>query len=382
MKRLPTFALAALMAATLPGARAALCGQDAPSAQVAAHFRAGQRDLSWGRLEDATKEFQTVLRIEPGLSAARINLGLTYHLLGDYKQASVELRKGLAQSPNVLGANIVLGIDEVKLGSPGEAIEPLTRALRLDPRNQQAMRTLASARLAEGNFLEATRAYRAVFHLEDNGADRWLGLGTAYLQMSNQLATLLSHRYGETAWAYRAAGDLLGDRQLWSRAARQYQLALALDHAQVGLHASLGDADLEEGKLPEAEREYQGEIKMNSSNPHALLGLTGIALQRGDASAALKYVSQIDQASPGFLAAEWDNPLLSMPPATAAALVQQLANYQNDLARQTRLGTHFLLGELYRAAGDANRASQQRAAFEQGLTGRAERQELHPCEVN
>ncbi len=393
MKRLRTFAWAALIVVTISGARAGWGGQDSQNAQVAEHFRAGQQDLSAGRPGDAVREFQDVLRLDPALGAAHINLGLAYHLLGNYQLASAELRKGLEQNPNIPGANIVLGMDEVKLGSPGQAIEPLNRVLRLDPSNQEARRTLAAARLAEGNYLEAARAYRAAFHQEGKGADSWLRLGTAYLEMSNQLATRLSHRYSGTAWAYRAAGDLLSARQLWGDAARQYQLALARDPLQAGLHASLGDVYLEQGKLTEAEREYRSGIRVNPSNPWALLGLAEIALQRRNAAEALGCISQIVQVSPQLLAVEWDNPLLNAPPAQAAALARQLTSDQDrqgrpdHLARMahmaTRPGTHFLLAELYRAAGDTTRASQQRAAFEQELSGRSEKHEEEPlsCEA-
>src|SRR6516164_5893713 len=64
----------------------AICGTD--EAQVAAHFRAGQEALKRGELTRATEEFKKVLALDPDLVEARLNLGLVYHALGEYKLAA------------------------------------------------------------------------------------------------------------------------------------------------------------------------------------------------------------------------------------------------------------------------------------------------------
>src|SRR5207244_13539499 len=52
---------------------------------LVAHVQAGQQALKAGRYEDAVKEYEEVLRLDPRLVEARVNLGLGYHMLGQYK---------------------------------------------------------------------------------------------------------------------------------------------------------------------------------------------------------------------------------------------------------------------------------------------------------
>src|SRR5579884_3571612 len=81
-----------------------------PPAVVAA-FRAGEDALRAGRAEEAVADFQKVLRLDPQFVEAKINLGLSYHLLGEYHQASAELAEGLRSRPDLPGPHLILGID-------------------------------------------------------------------------------------------------------------------------------------------------------------------------------------------------------------------------------------------------------------------------------
>ena len=255
--------LLAIMAAR-SGLPAPPGGQESVSPQVVEHFRAGQQDLRSGRPNEAVEQFQAVVRLAPALSEARINLGLAYHLLGKYRLAATELEKGLKQNPNVLGGNIILGLDELRLGAAAKAVPPLRRAAQLDPSNLQAWSSLAAAYLALGHYLEASQAYRAAFGKKPT-AENWLHLGHAYLQMSSQLTARMGHEYGNTGWAKRLAGDLLSERQLWSDAAQRYRLALARDPAQPGLHSSLANALLKQGSTAEAKAEFRKEAKIDET---------------------------------------------------------------------------------------------------------------------
>ncbi|MGH9448123.1 MAG: tetratricopeptide repeat protein, partial [Terriglobia bacterium] len=361
MKRTQTFTLAALVLLAISATRAAIsrpAGPERQNSAVAEHFHAGQKALREGNFAEAVREFHQVLRLDPGLPEAEINLGLAYHLQGDYKLASEEIEKGLEQTPGVVGANIVLGIDQLRLGFAGRAITPLKRALRADPSNKQALRTLAEAFVAQGDYLEASRTYRTLFHDENSGANRWLGLGEAYLRMSSRLTTLMARNDNDTVWAYRLAGDLLSVRGNWNDAARKYRLALARDFSQPGLHASLGDTLLEDGKLQEAEVEYQNELKSDPSSPHALLGLAQIELERNRGDEALRHVSKVAAISLPFLAAQADFPKVNLSPALAAELAGGLVN------EKSQPGAHFLLAALYRIAGESAQANQERVQFQ------------------
>jgi tetratricopeptide (TPR) repeat protein len=349
---------------TVAGFWAALAkpnGQDSASPLVVEHFRAGQEDLRSGRLGEAVEQFQTVLRLAPGLSQAQINLGLAYHLLGNYKLAVAELNRGLSQNSNVLGGNIVLGIDELRLGAPAQAVLPLERATRIDPSSQQAWSSLAQAYLELENYLQASRAYDAAFGRSAT-ADNWLHLGHAYLQMSNRLTARMAHEYTNTAWAKRLAGDLLCERQQWSDAVRIYQLALARDPAEIGLHSSLAYALLQQGDTAGAERNFQAEIKLDAGNPRALAGITEAELEQGHAHQALIYASKLATTAPQLLPELLTfRATAKQSPGVATSITRELAN------NPSQPGAHFLLASLYRISGEADQSRRQDALAESEL---------------
>jgi tetratricopeptide (TPR) repeat protein len=344
-------------------------GQAAISPQVVEHFQAGEQELRSGRPNEAIAQFRTVLELAPSLSEARINLGLAYHLAGEYKLAVVELQKGLAQSPNVLGANLILGVDELRLGSPAKAVPPLERVTRIDASNQQAQSSLADAYLDLGQYQAAARSYNAAFGTRPT-AENLLHLGHAYLQMSSQLTAAMAHDQAATAWAKRLAGDLLSERQLWSDAARRYQFALARDPTQPGLHGSLASALLEQGKTPEAEEEFQSELKIHRESPRALAGLAEVELQQGDAQRALVYASELARTAPEFAFNSIGVLAAKVRPGVAEKLANQILNAQSEP------GAPLLAAALYSSAGNGPRARHERSLAEIELKQLTETQQV------
>lgn len=364
-----------MMALTAMSVKAAHLSAIQPG--VAQHFRAGQQDMRTGHFTEAVNEFQEVLRLAPGVSEARINLGLAYHLLGNYRLAAAELEKGLEENPGVLGGNIVLGIDELKLGFPARAVPPLERAVKMSPSNQQARSSLAQAYFALGNYLKASGAYNTAFR-RGSTAYNWFHLGHAYLTMSSCLTQRMAHDDANTAWTKRLAGDFLSDRQLWGDAVRRYQQALARDPSQPGLRSSLAQALLAEGNILQAQREYQSEIRRDRASPPALLGLCRVELEEGHARQALTYVSALARTAPRFLPDPASFLSASLQPAFAARLASYLTNARSEP------GAHFLLAALYRSAGETAQAGEQQvlSSSELGRMARNEQRGPLACKAH
>src|ERR1700690_1331610 len=104
--------------------------------EVELSFRAGQAALRQGEFVRATEEFKKVLTLDPNLLEAEVNLGLAYQGLLQYDLAVRYLDKAVRERPNLLGLNVVVGMDYLKLGAPDKASPFLQRALKLDPSNQ------------------------------------------------------------------------------------------------------------------------------------------------------------------------------------------------------------------------------------------------------
>jgi tetratricopeptide (TPR) repeat protein len=314
---------------------------------VIEHFRAGQQALKDGEFDRAAKEFNRVLAQDPTLLEAEVNLGLAYHSLCQYELAVRHLAKALHERPNLPGPNLIVGMDYLKLGSPAKALPFLQQALRLDPGNRDAHRALASSYLGQGDFRRAGEEYRQIAVLDPDKPQAWFKLGHDYLDLSAHLAYRGAHLYRDSAWGYRFLGDLLFQRSRWDDAAEEYRKAVRLDHAQSGLHTSLGQALLHAAKLEEAESEFHLELGLDPRNELAWLGLAEKHLAKGEAVQAEEAVGKVWNISPEFLLLQRDFPTDVLPQETGKALVEKFQGFPDTAAK------HFLLATLYSSRGES-----------------------------
>ena len=309
--------------------------------QVELSFRAGQDAMKQGQFVHAAEEFKKVLAIDPTLSEAEVNLGLAYQSLSEYDLAVRHLTKALRERPNLLGPTVIVGMDYLKLGSPQKAIPFLQRALKLDPSNREARQALASAYLGQENFRSAAEEFRQIAVLDSDKSEAWFKLGHEYLNLAASLAYRGAHLYRGSAWGHRFLGDLLFQRSRFEDAVKEYQKALTAESRQTGLHTSLGHAYLHAGKLEDAETEFHLEIKLDSGNELAWLGLANLQLAKGEATTALESLAKIWEISPEFLAVQRGFPSVELPQESAKACIARVQGAPEDPAR------HFLLATLY-----------------------------------
>ena len=315
-----------------------------PEAQVEALFTAGQQALKQGDFARAAEQFKKVLALDPNLIEAEVNLGLAYQSLFKYDLAVQHLTKGLRARPNLLGPTVIVGMDYLKLGSPEKAVPFLQRALKLDPSNREAHQALASCYLGQGNFRSAAAEFRQIAELDSDKAKAWFKLGHEYLDLAARLAYRGAHLYRESAWGHRFLGDLLFQRDRWEDAVKEYQKALTADPRQSGLHTSLGQTYLHAGKLQEAGTEFHLELQLDSQNELAWLALAGMQLAKSQASAALESIAKVWEISPEFLAVQRLFPSTELPQGSAIASISLLQDEPETAAK------HFLLAALYTSA--------------------------------
>src|SRR6516165_7606898 len=146
------------------------------SQQVEDSFRAGQAALKHGDFAQAVEEFKKVLELEPNLLEAEVNLGLAYQSLLDYDSAVRHLVKALRERPNLLAVNVIVGLDYIKLGSPDKAVPFLQHGLKLDPSNRDAHDAMALYYLSQENFQGAGDEFHQIAALDPDKAGAWFKL--------------------------------------------------------------------------------------------------------------------------------------------------------------------------------------------------------------
>jgi len=352
-------ALAFSIASSVVSHGQSLLGQDL-SPQVTTHFRAAQQAANAGQLDRAVEEYKKVLAFAPTLVEARVNLGLTYHALGNYDLAVAELAKALQAQPDLFPANLFSGLEYAKLGFTTKAIPRLERALRVQPSSSEARRALAGCLLSEEDYKGATEQFRTLFRLEPNKQEAWYSLGRSYLEMVMSLVNRMTTRHGRSAWTKRLAGDLQGEGGVMSLndAVASYRQALALESSQPGLHAQLGRVYLRQAKIDEAQQQFRNELQIDPHNEEALIGMAEAAMAKGEATAALQNISRIWAVSPPFLGEQKGFPSIELLPELAAKLITDLDRQPDGPPRS------FLLSALYRLAGEPRKAQEQLEAFQ------------------
>ncbi len=312
--------------------------------QLERSFRAGQEAMKQGQFARAAEDFKKVLVIDPNLVEAEVNLGLAYQSLFEYDLAVRHLTKALRERPNLLGPTVIVGMDYLKLGSPEKAIPYLQGALKLDPSNRDAAQALASSYLGLEDFRSAAEEFRQMAAMESDKSEAWFKLGHEYLDLSARLAFRGARLYPESAWGHRFLGDLLSQRNRWEDAVKEYQKALSGDPRQPGLHTSLGQSYLHAGKLEESEKEFRLELQLDSQNEAAWLGLANLQMNKSQAVVALESLTKVWEISPEFLASRRELPSIEIPPESAKAWAASVLGQPEGTAK------HFLLASLYAVA--------------------------------
>jgi superkiller protein 3 len=117
----------------------------------------GAELLKQGRLEEAIREFQRAVEVDPTYAAAAFNLAYAYDRGGRIEEALAQYSHALELDPqNVLGQNN-LGVLYDKQGRYEEAIAAFEQALRLDPTNATVQGNLATARKNQATLQERER---------------------------------------------------------------------------------------------------------------------------------------------------------------------------------------------------------------------------------
>jgi tetratricopeptide (TPR) repeat protein len=333
-------------------------------AQVELFFRAGQEAMKQGQFARAAEQFKKVLALDPNLVEAEVNLGLAYQSLFEYDTALHYLTKALRERPNLPGPNVIVGMDYLKLGSPEKAIPFLQHALNLDPSNHEAHQALASAYLGKDDFRSAAEEFRQIAALDADKSEAWFTLGHEYLDLSASLAFRGARLYRESAWGHRFLGDLLFQRNRWDDALKEYQKALSADARQSGLHTSLGQTYLHAAKWEEAEKEFRLELQNDPSSELAWLGLASLQLAKGQAPAALGSAAKVWEISPEFLVLQRSFPSINLPPDSAKESALRVQNEPESAAK------HFLLAALYAAANESDLSDGEWKSFQTNFAAR------------
>ena len=337
-KRIPQDPAAAALNNILAEAQAALDKKDYETAvkdyqayldkgpdNASVHFQLGYAFTALQKLDEAKIQYQKAIELNPKMSEAYLNLGLTL-LDSNPAGATAPLQKAVELLPNLARAKFALGVAYERSGKTPEAIEQYQEAEKIDPKDFDTHFTLGRLLLGAKRPAEAEAEFRAALAIQNDSSPARLGVAqslvaekktdeaaellSAYLekvpgdrQARFQRASLLfdAGKYDEClAELDRAANGgpealvslklraaAYGRKKQYAEAIPVLQKAIALAPQDPNLPAELGHAYLEKKDYANAVQELNAAMKVNPASLDVLSDLAAAEYLSKNYSAAL-----------------------------------------------------------------------------------------------
>ena len=194
--------------------------------------------MASGRYAEAVPLYQQLVSAMPGNAGLVLNLGMAQHMARQDRAAIQQFETALKIQPGLYPALAMMGASWMRLGQPAAALPPLREAARLKPGDPAVREMLADGLLAVGRAHEA-------------------GAGRAFEQLTRSAT-------GSAWWLGLIAESRVKSKQN-SSAFYFYRQALAKNPKLPGAHAALAGIYRDTGHADWAKAEEENERALRSS---------------------------------------------------------------------------------------------------------------------
>ncbi len=223
----------------------------------------------------------------------------------------------LAAQPRHFDALHFLGVIAYQQGRNAQAVELISQALAIDPRQPAAHSNLGNALEALGELERAAASYREALALYPEFADALINFASLHARRGERDEAIACYRRGlalqpNQPGAQTNLGNLLRQMGRRDEAAAAYRQATALAPDLPEAHSNLGDVLTDEGQLDEAIASYRRALAARPGYAQAHSNLANTLVQKGllaEAEASLKEALRLD---PGLAHARFNYALLRL----------------------------------------------------------------------
>ena len=245
-------------------------GAQESGSPVQQHFLAAQEDQQQGLLDAAAREYQAVLRLQPGLPEAYVNLGLVYYAQAKFDESAHALAIAGKLRPGMRGVSLWLGIDDVKLHRPAQGAALLREAIRQDSADKLAQSWLGTALWDAGQTDAALLQLRRAAALFPDDPDLLFALGEAYGKAAVQQTEQLLDESSGTALSDLIYGTIYAGEREWTKAEGHLRRAIERDPRSLDAHLELAAVLLEQTRLPAAREISEQAVALAPQSASAL----------------------------------------------------------------------------------------------------------------
>jgi len=247
-----------------------------------AHYTMGIIYDNESNPREAIREYEAVLRIDPGISYAHTRLAADHFLLKNTDKALSELSAAVALDPSDVRPRFLAGLIYTSLGKYDQAQKEYQEAVRLAPDSIWALSSLADLFVLQEKMAEAASVYEKLIASERSDPDEagsevlYFNLGVIYSRMGKSAeamdafrsAVKLNDRYPE---AHIGLAILHEMNNGYDDAIRSYEKAISIDPANAGVYHHLGMALIRANRYDEAVKVYQTLSKIDPKDPYAYI---------------------------------------------------------------------------------------------------------------
>jgi len=167
--------------------------EEDPANAAEAHYRIGVLSNKLGNSEGAVQEFRAALQLDPNHVEARramaafyVNRGATARQQHRLDEALRNLQEAVKVDPGLSMAHLELGQAYEESGRLAEAVQEYQAAVNADAKNLTAQLHLGQALNAQQQYAQAVTTFTAVLESNPDKAEAYAGLGVAYFHQGQR----------------------------------------------------------------------------------------------------------------------------------------------------------------------------------------------------
>jgi tetratricopeptide (TPR) repeat protein len=324
-----------------------------------------------GRFEEATQQYQTILKGTPSLVEARLGLGRSLANLARCEQADKVLQGIAAPSPLRAEAETVAGNCYFLTHDYQPAISHLQEATRLDPKAKQSWVLLSRCYAEAGAQQQAIETLKRWLARNGDDVDVLFWMGKFYEEAAETTFQKMAEAHPNSYLIYQAQAEQYIDNKDYKKALEALDRAQALAPDAPGLHYSRGDVYWSQRALDKAQAELEKELRSNPFHAQANWLLGDIYVSLREPEKGIPYLERAVALNPGL----WDaHRALGRALVMENKIQKAVGEFQIVAkANPDDDSIHGLLSNAYRRLGDLEKAKEEAEVFEKLNAARRER---------